>query len=216
LIVARRCVQAAAIAVLVAAVGAMGFAWFAGWRLDVVESESMAPILHRNSVAVVVPVHGAAVREGDVIAFTDYSRGGQEVIHRVIAVVDHGQGRFYQTKGDANPTPDTWLVPAGAVAARMDLHVAHLGALTRVLAPPRGLILLVGVPLLFGAVAELRLRLRVRRHGQCPKCGGRPGPHAVFIRSDRALDVVHRNVLGLDRPGVGGFELVRRSASRRI
>jgi signal peptidase len=151
----------------------MAFAWFAGWRLDVVESESMAPILHRNSVAIVVPVHGTTVRKKDVIAFNDYSRGGHEIVHRVIEVVDHGQGVFFQTKGDANPLPDSWLVPADAVQARMTFRIAHLGAVTRALAPPRGLFFLVGGPLLLGAIAEVRLRMRIQRHAQCPTCGTR-------------------------------------------
>ena len=171
MIVVRRIAQGLVLASLVAVVVAMAFAWFAGWRLDVVQSESMAPVLHRNSVAVVVPVHGALAERGDVIAFTDYSRGGQEVIHRVVDVVDHGQGRFYQTKGDANPAPDSWLVPASAVQARMEMHVAHLGALTRVLAPPRGLLVLVGIPLMLGAIAELRVRSRLQQHDSCPTCG---------------------------------------------
>jgi signal peptidase I len=170
---ARRVAHALAFAALFAAVGVMVFAWFAGWRLDVIESGSMAPILHRNSVAVVIPVHGASVTRGEVIAFRDYSRHGQEVIHRVVDVVDHGQGRFYKTKGDANPTVDTWLVPASAVQARMAFHVSHLGALTRALAPPRGPFILVGLPLLCGFVAELRSRVRVRRHAACPTCGAR-------------------------------------------
>jgi signal peptidase len=171
--IARRAAQALTLAALLAAVGVMVFAWFAGWRLDVIESGSMAPILHRNSVAVVVPVHGPAVEQGDVIAFRDSSRRGQEIIHRVVDVVDHGQGRFYKTKGDANPTADTWLVPASAVQARMAFRISHLGALTRALAPPRGPFILVGFPLLCGLVAELRIRFRVRRHAACPTCGAR-------------------------------------------
>jgi signal peptidase len=167
----RRAAQGFVVLALLATVAAMAFAWFAGWRLDVVESESMSPILHRNSVAVVVPAHGATVHKGDVIAFNDYSRGGREVVHRVIDVVDHGQGLFFQTKGDANPTPDTWLVPASAVQARMTFQIAHLGAVTRALAPPRGLFFLVGGPLVLGALAEVRLRVRTQRHTQCPTCG---------------------------------------------
>jgi signal peptidase len=213
--IVRRATQALVVAVLLGTVAVMALAWFAGWRLDVVESESMAPILHRNSVAVVVPVHGPSVQRGDVIAFNDYSRGGRQVVHRVVAVVDHGQGRFYQTKGDANPTPDSWLVPASAVVARMTVHVSHLGALTRVLAPPRGLLVLVGVPLLLGAVAELRLRRKVKAHGQCPRCGGRPSPYAIFVRADRATASLHGNALALPRAGAG-FELVRREPPRRI
>jgi signal peptidase I len=166
----RRAAQGIVLALFAAAVAAMGWAWFAGWRLDVVESESMAPILHRNSVAIVVPTHGAVVQQGDVIAFNDYSRGGREVIHRVINVVDQGQGRFYETKGDANPTPDSWLVPASAVQARMSIHIAHLGAVTRALAPPRGLFFLIGLPLLLGLIAEVRIRMRTPRH-ECPACG---------------------------------------------
>lgn len=166
---ARRLAEGAVLATLLAAVGAMAFAWFAGWRLGVVQSESMAPILHRNSVAVVVPTNGATARTGDVIAFRDASRGGKEVIHRVVRVIDHGQGRFYETKGDANPAPDSWLVPASAVHARMDLHIAHVGALTRLLAPPQGLLVLVGVPLLLALTGELRLR--GRRAAVCPMCG---------------------------------------------
>ena len=166
-----------------ASVVMMATAWLAGWRVNVIESESMAPVLHRNSVALVAPVHAASIEPGDVIEFSDSSRGGRRVLHRVSQVIDHGQGRFFQTKGDANDRADSWLVPATAVEGRMSWHLAHLGAVTRVLAPPRGLVVLVGLPLLLGLVTEIR-RMRSAHEG-CPTCGV---SHAGLERRDDLVE----------------------------
>ncbi|MEY2425236.1 MAG: signal peptidase [Actinomycetota bacterium] len=166
----RRAAQIGLFAVLAGAVGAMGWAWLAGWRLNVVESESMAPILHRNSLAIVVPTVGTGVGRGDVIAFREGTRDGPQVIHRVSKVFDHGQVRFYETKGDANPTPDGWVVPAAAIDGRLIFHLGHVGVLIRALAPPRGLVVLVGLPLVLGLVSEVRHRRR-SADAHCPTCG---------------------------------------------
>lgn len=195
--VVRRVVAAAGIATLTALLLFTGWAWLAGWRLNVVESGSMTPLLQRNSLAVVVPTYGPAVGEGDVVVFADRSRGGVQVMHRVVRVIEQGGGRFYETKGDANAVPDRWLVPAAQVHGRLVFQLAHAGAALRALAFPRGAVVLVGVPLLIGLVGEVRDSRRRRVRGVCPTCGAA----APATRSPRRIPVGWPTPSVLDAPG---------------
>ena len=159
----RRVIAIAWLAAVTTAVAVLVWAWVGGWQLDVIQSGSMAPTMQRNSLAVVVPATAGVVRKGDVVAFTDRSRGGVPVIHRVRRVIHQHGETFLETKGDANPSVDSWLVPGGDVQGRLVWRARHVGAVVRSLAPPVGPAVLIGVPLLGLVVGEIRARRRRRQ-----------------------------------------------------
>jgi signal peptidase len=159
------------------AVAALAWAWLGGWQLDVIQSGSMAPAMQRNSLAVVIPVVSSNVHRGDVVAFTDRSRDGARVIHRVERVIVQHGNRFFETKGDANAAPDTWLVPGGDVQGRLGWRARHLGAVVRALAPPVGPIVLIGFPLCGLLLTELRGRRSARQFKRVNR-----GPKALTVR----------------------------------
>lgn len=163
---------------------ALVWAWLGGWQLNVIESASMAPTLQRNSLAVIAPSAPGAVREGDVIAFRDRSRNGVRVIHRVANATEQNGVRFFETKGDANKSADTWLVPEGDVEGRLIFRARHLGAAVHGLSTPVGPALLVGVPVLALVIGEIRHRRTAPRWAAyvCPTCG--TGRAALGRRSD--------------------------------
>jgi len=164
----RRLFHALPVVVALGGVAALGWAWIAGWQLDVVQSGSMAPLMQRNSLAVVAPILSADVHRGDVIAFRDPTRAGVRVIHRVNRVYEQHGRRYFETKGDANLTPDSWLVASHDINGRLVWQARHVGVMVRALATPLGPVLLIGVPLaglLLSEVAGLRNRRNRQREG---------------------------------------------------
>jgi signal peptidase len=151
--------------VLLAVVAALIAAWLAGWKLQAVETGSMDPALPTGSLAVVVPTRPETVEVGDVIAYREPA-DGRRVLHRVIGVTTSHTGEvFFETRGDANATPDPLLAPASAIQGRLAWHVPHLGRAATALRPPIGLLVLAGVPVLPLAVGEIyRRRRSLGRH----------------------------------------------------
>jgi len=85
-----------------------------------VVSGSMVPTIGVGDVVLVKL--GSSVRVGDVIA---YRWGDEVVVHRVIKVVRGG----FVTKGDANPSPDPFVVKPSWVLGRVVATVPKVGLL---------------------------------------------------------------------------------------
>jgi len=98
-----------------------------------VEGVSMRPTLQAGDVVFLEGVAPSRIHKGDVIAVNvpkearqKYSLPGR-VVHRVVKIEHTSIGLVFQTKGDANPGPDVFKVPADEVVGRMTGHVAGLG-----------------------------------------------------------------------------------------
>lgn len=95
----------------------------------VVLSGSMRPGMPVGTLVVTGPVPAESIRIGDVITFHPPGRSDIVVTHRVVAIErpeDERQSRFI-TRGDANPAPDEWSVPAVGTAQRLIVHLPSLG-----------------------------------------------------------------------------------------
>lgn len=103
-----------------------------------VVSGSMEPALPVGSLVLVEPVEFAAVRQGDVIAFSD---GGVTVTHRVVQILP--EKNQFITKGDANDTPDISPVAYVNTLGRVKAHVPYLGQLGLLYAAPSGKLTMV-------------------------------------------------------------------------
>ncbi|MGW6130773.1 signal peptidase I [Cellulomonas sp. NPDC055163] len=75
-----------------------------GWQPRAVLTGSMAPAVNAGDIVVTVPVAPADVAAGQVIAFTDATRPGRVVLHRVVRLAADGT---FTTRGDANPHDDS-------------------------------------------------------------------------------------------------------------
>lgn len=146
--------------VVAGTLAALGAAWLGGLRLEAVDTNSMTPAIPRGSLAAVAPMHTWEIEPGDVIAFRLPSNRRVEVLHRVVKNVRQPSGLFFQTKGDANPSPDPIFVPQDDVVGRLRWHLPHIGVAGRVLRPPVGYVVLVGVPLVFLVLGEISGRRR--------------------------------------------------------
>lgn len=114
----------APILAIAAVVAGGAWAWSAGWRVLVITTPSMSPAL---SVGAAVLTHPGMAHRGDVIAF--HPPGDPHLYaHRVVQVLS---GPRYRTKGDNNPLPDAWVIPASRVVGVVRAVVPGLGWLLR-------------------------------------------------------------------------------------
>ena len=121
----------------------------------IVTSGSMEPLLSAGDAALIHMVPVDELRAGDVLTFQGYS-SERLTTHRVVRPVELESGLHFQTQGDANPTPDANLAPAGGVVGRYVMGVPSLGRALLFLGRPHGQLLVVGLPALMILINELR------------------------------------------------------------
>lgn len=109
----------------------------------VIRGGSMEPSIPLGSLVVLEPVSGGEIRAGDVVTLR--GDNGAVVTHRVTRNVELADGRFLETKGDANATPDPNLVPVRAVEGRVAGVMPGLGYLASMLGTVSGLISLLAL-----------------------------------------------------------------------
>lgn len=106
------------ILILVLLVGCASY--FSGVRLYYVQSGSMEPELPVGSLCIVTPCAVEELEVGDIIAF---QKGPMQVAHRIVSI----QEESYQTKGDANRSPDPGVVRKEQVIGKVLFHVPYIG-----------------------------------------------------------------------------------------
>lgn len=115
-----------------------------GHLVLVVLSGSMAPTFRAGDLIVdraVTPAAAARLRPGQVITYR--LRGGLLVTHRIVAV---REGPSYQTRGDANATPDPLPVRPGQVVGVYGWRVPYAGRLVLFVHRPLGAVGLLALP----------------------------------------------------------------------
>jgi len=120
--------------------------------LMVVSSGSMIPVLNVGDIILVRGVDPSTVTVGQIIIFHSPYDYSTPIVHRVI-VIDHENGQtFFETKGDNNPVPDGWRVPAANLMGVYVGKLPYVGLLSLELRGPLGIILIVLLVLLIIAV----------------------------------------------------------------
>jgi signal peptidase len=135
----------------------------------VVQSGSMRPTLAVGSVAIYRHETAAQVKVGQIILFGTPSDAAVLVSHRVYAIVEGPGGKYFVTKGDANPEPDSWRVAAVGSGWYVVGDVPLVGYAIRAIQEPTTKLLLVIVPAcLIGLLALSDLVVARRRRGPRP------------------------------------------------
>ena len=119
---------------------------------------SMEPNINRNDVIVDLTIKNPEdIKVGDVITFVSTSSltKGMVITHRVINVKQDANGYSYQTKGDANLSPDTSYVPFSNVNGKVLFRIPKLGLLQSFLATKGGWLIVVVIPALFIIISDL-------------------------------------------------------------
>lgn len=115
-------------------VAAVVIIWFAmgvfSYAPRVIPSGSMQPGINIGDIVIVHKVPGDQVQVDDVILFT---LGGMKVSHRVMAVKEVDNKRFFITKGDANDAPERDPVYEKQVQGKVVMVVPKLGWVTLML-----------------------------------------------------------------------------------
>jgi len=135
------------IALTVACVGLLATTTFRGQiKALVVRSGSMEPNLPVGSL--VVSRKSTSYTTGDVITF---SLGKTFVTHRIYALKDG----LYQTKGDANKSPDTTLVSPTQIVGKLWFDIPFAGRVLVFVKTPVGFGLLIMLPALWIIIQEI-------------------------------------------------------------
>mgnify|MGYP000848383546 FL=1 len=94
------------------------------YRLYIVLSGSMEPVLQVGGLVVVKEVPVSEIQEGDIITFYSSGKSGTTTTHRVIGIEE---GLLFQTKGDANEVADPAPVEASRIIGKVTLHIPYAG-----------------------------------------------------------------------------------------
>ena len=92
---------------------------------SLVASGSMRPVMDAGDVVIIAKAPGDVIKPGDVIQFR--KEEGITVMHRVIAVQETEEGKFFITKGDANAKPDKDPVIPQNVVGKHVLTIPKVG-----------------------------------------------------------------------------------------
>ncbi len=152
---ARRVLAPLLVTIMVAAAVA-AFLPFIGYRALTVRSGSMAPALLTGDLIVTHLVRPSSVRIGDIVTFSDQSRDGVLVTHRVIEVSRQGQTYSFVTKGDSNTGVDKWTIGKEGEVDRLTLRVPNLGFTVARVSSPVTRTVLVGFSLALLAIPIVR------------------------------------------------------------
>ena len=144
--VARRLVGLVGIVLFVALAGfslVTHVAPLTGQQLFIVGGGSMEPGIPLGSLVIVTRTDARTVVVGDVI--TVRADNGVVITHRVYHVIDSADGLLFETKGDANQSPDAGLVPARALIGAAKQYVPYAGYAQEFLSTVPGLLAAVSL-----------------------------------------------------------------------
>lgn len=115
----------------------------------IVLTDSMYPYIHSGDLIICASLDPQDVAVGDVITFYDPAGSGKTTVtHRVTELTEDADGLAFRTKGDANNTEDTELVPAAKLIGRYRFRIAGAGNVAIFMQKTEGLIVCVVIPVL--------------------------------------------------------------------
>ncbi len=120
-----------------------------------VQSGSMEPVLHKGDLVLVSRIPATDLQVGDIVTFISPQDDKTPITHRIVATPSTETGYRFVTKGDANPSADSSILPS-SIVGRQTYTVPKLGYVADVMRRPIGLALLIYLPALWIIGAEIR------------------------------------------------------------
>jgi len=155
-----------------------------GHTLLIIRGASMEPAIPLGALVALRSVDSQSVSIGDIV--TTRADNGVLVTHRVAEIVDPGAERLLRLRGDANPTPDTALVPAAAVVGRVSSFAPLAGYALFLLSVPSGILaclsMLGALLLAYWLVEDMELAARATKR---PPSAARPPARARGVGMGR-------------------------------
>jgi signal peptidase len=112
-----------------------------------VSSESMVPTLNVGDLIVVKGIDPKLVTVGEIIVFHSPRNHDMLIVHRVVGVNSQGSKLYFETKGDNNPSRDSWYpypgVPETNLVGVVIGKIAYIGYIILALKEPLGMTVIV-------------------------------------------------------------------------
>ena len=110
-----------------------------------VVSESMKGTLNINDVIIAKKVEVKSLNVGDIIVF---KKDGAVITHRITDIVKRYDKLEFETKGDANNTPDKGTVKEENIEGKYICTIKYIGNILKFIKTPIGLTLVVTIPII--------------------------------------------------------------------
>ena len=122
------------------------------FRMFMIITGSMEPKYKVGDFVIISKINPDNLNEGDIIAFIsqDGETNGEVIIHRVCSIREN---HTFTTRGDANPTEDSYTVEESQILGKVTNHLSLLGSINRIflktwvfltfIATPLGVIILI-------------------------------------------------------------------------
>ena len=107
-----------------------------GYRPLIDHSDSMRPAVRAGDLLITHGEPAASIRVGQIVSFDDPALNGRLVTHRVVSTHASGGRIDFLTRGDANPSPESWSVTPRASVGVLTLRIAGVGRAVAWLADP--------------------------------------------------------------------------------
>jgi signal peptidase I len=127
-----------------------------GYRPLVDHSDSMRPAVRAGDLLVTHREPAGRVRVGQIVSFEDPALAGKLVTHRVVWIRAVAGRIDVRTRGDANPTPESWSVARGGSVGTLVLRVPSVGRAVAWMADPWARTILLTLSALVLSAALLR------------------------------------------------------------
>ena len=133
----------------------------------IVLTDSMYPEIESGDLIICHTIDADEVKKGDIICFYDpEGNGTSAVTHRITKVTKDDKGQLaWQTKGDANNTEDSTLVPAKNLIGIYQKSFKGLGSAAMFFQTTPGLIICVVCPIIILVAYDI-IRRRIYEKGR--------------------------------------------------
>jgi signal peptidase len=127
-----------------------------GWRPYTVLTGSMRPGIQPGDVVMDRPVSITDAHVGDVVTFSDPTRHGNLVTHRIRSIAHRAEATDVETRGDANNTSERWTIATKDRVGMVVYTLPKIGRIATAIRNPIGILLIVVVPVLLIGFGVLR------------------------------------------------------------
>lgn len=175
LILLRRFAEALAAGLLAGGVLLVLAPVFLGWRPYTVLTGSMRPGVQPGDVVMDRPVKITDAHVGDVVTFSDPTRNGVLVTHRIRSIKRGPSTTDVETRGDANNSSEQWTIKTQDRVGKVVYVLPKIGNVATIIRNPLGIVVLVVVPILLIGAGVLR-KIWMDDDDEDATPGGPPGP----------------------------------------
>lgn len=119
-----------------------------GWRPYTVLTGSMRPGIQPGDVVMDRPIRISEAHVGEVVTFSDPTRQGKLVTHRIRSITRGPVDTAVETRGDANNTSERWTIKTQDQVGKVVYVIPKVGRVAKAIRTPAGILALIVLPVL--------------------------------------------------------------------